>query len=328
MTRAASIILLVAGMVMPAGFADAQALRAEATVVPEKTYVGNRVTLRVVVEAPAGSDIIIPTPADDVLGTTWSVNGDPQISKQETSAGQRMHAVFEIVPFEIGTIQPPVISVQVRPTTGTDYETISVPAPSVVVQSVLPADAEQIPAPLDIKDPVELPIPPALKYTAMALAALIGALTLAALFLFLARRVRNLRQPPLTIDQWALAELDKLVMQQLPHHKRFKEYYVRLSDIVRLYIREVFGVDAPELTTPELLDRLENGALPAGCIELVQEILDTADLAKFAKYSPDGATCTRSMENARTLVLKTRTRVISLHHGSGGPDVESPGEAA
>ena len=63
-----------------------------------------------------------------------------------------------------------------------------------------------------------------------------------------------------------------------------KEYYTRLTDVLRKYIRERFGFNAMEMTSTEIMLRLQNEE-DKSMIEELRELFTTADLVKFAKYS-------------------------------------------
>jgi len=67
-----------------------------------------------------------------------------------------------------------------------------------------------------------------------------------------------------------------------------KEYYTRLTDIIRIYIEERFNVPAMEQTTFEILsDFRENKTLlDDNSYKGLKDILELADLVKFAKLTP------------------------------------------
>ena len=65
-----------------------------------------------------------------------------------------------------------------------------------------------------------------------------------------------------------------------------KEYYSRLTDIVRVYIEGRFDVTAMEMTTDEILDARDIDALEQEVKKELRDILMRADLVKFAKFLP------------------------------------------
>ena len=82
----------------------------------------------------------------------------------------------------------------------------------------------------------------------------------------------------------------RIIKKVLPHQKAMKaiedqkEYYTRLTDTLRQYIRERFGFNAMEMTTSEIIFHLQESGDSTMIAEL-KDLFETADLVKFAKYS-------------------------------------------
>ena len=74
-----------------------------------------------------------------------------------------------------------------------------------------------------------------------------------------------------------------------------KEYYTQLTDTLRNYIKERYGFNAMEMTSFEIIQRLQEVNDEEAIGEL-RELFQTADLVKFAKYN------TLINENDRNLV--------------------------
>ena len=83
----------------------------------------------------------------------------------------------------------------------------------------------------------------------------------------------------------AIEALTALKAASLWQNGQEKEYYTRLTDILRHYIDRRFGVNAMEMTTSQILALLT--AIEAkGAKEELKKILDVADFVKFAKMKP------------------------------------------
>ncbi len=85
----------------------------------------------------------------------------------------------------------------------------------------------------------------------------------------------------------ALQALEALHAERLCEKGLEKEYYTRLTEILRVYMQERFGIFAMEMTSTEIINALE--ALPAA--EAVspaemRKVLNMADFVKFAKVRP------------------------------------------
>lgn len=97
-------------------------------------------------------------------------------------------------------------------------------------------------------------------------------------------KVKKIVIPPRELPhKVALREIDSLKKKNLLEAEDEKEYYVRLTDVLRQYISERFGFNAAEMTSSEIIDALYEGDNEQALNEL-KEILKTADLVKFAKY--------------------------------------------
>jgi hypothetical protein len=85
----------------------------------------------------------------------------------------------------------------------------------------------------------------------------------------------------------AIRELNELQHQKLWQNGRHKEYYTRLTDILREYLDGRYGVDAPEMTSEEILAALKRVGVSAKHFADLQRLLGESDLVKFAKYLPE-----------------------------------------
>lgn len=106
----------------------------------------------------------------------------------------------------------------------------------------------------------------------------------------------------------ALSKLAALKEERLWQQNRQKEYYTHLTDIVREYIELTFLIPAPELTSDEMLGHLvalrkENKE----AYTRLQQLLQLADLVKFAKWYATPAENESSMCNAIEFVNLTKT---------------------
>ena len=84
-----------------------------------------------------------------------------------------------------------------------------------------------------------------------------------------------------------------------------KEYYTKLTDALREYMHDRFGFNATEMTTAEILTILK-GIDSKENIAEVKEILETADLVKFAKLHPAANENDRNMSNAIEYINVTK----------------------
>ena len=95
-------------------------------------------------------------------------------------------------------------------------------------------------------------------------------------------KLRIVRHVP--AHQRALSAIEKIKAERMQQSEDQKAYYTQLTDTLRKYIQERFGFNAMEMTSSEIIGRLqENG--DKKMLDELRELFTTADLVKFAKYS-------------------------------------------
>ena len=105
-----------------------------------------------------------------------------------------------------------------------------------------------------------------------------------------AKRVKRKELPPF---ERAIEQLRALENENLNKQEEYKRYYSRLIEVVRVYLQEDAKIDALESTSDELLAKLEirkrcwNLDLDRKTLLSLREVLQNADLVKFAKSMPN-----------------------------------------
>ncbi len=105
----------------------------------------------------------------------------------------------------------------------------------------------------------------------------------------------------------ALEAIASLIKEDLARAGQIKEFYLRLSGILRHYVEGRFSIQAPEQTTEEFLVALRNSA----CFDddqksALKEFLTHCDLVKFAKLQASDDDVSRSVDSCRHFVEQTR----------------------
>ncbi|MDR3651940.1 MAG: hypothetical protein P4L34_03105 [Paludibacter sp.] len=114
--------------------------------------------------------------------------------------------------------------------------------------------------------------------------------------------------PPYVV---ALNQLDKIKQEKPWQQGRSKEYHTELTDIVREYIERVFNINSLEMTSEEILEhllhlRMEQKAAYLG----LKQILQLADLVKFAKWNATPDEHELSLLNAYLFVNQTKVEEV------------------
>lgn len=101
-------------------------------------------------------------------------------------------------------------------------------------------------------------------------------------------RIRIIKR--LLPHQKAMKEIEQIKADKIQNAEDPKEYYTRLTDTLRKYIEDRYGFNAMEMTSSEIIERLERAlsddAQSADTMKAeLRQLFTTADLVKFAKYS-------------------------------------------
>ncbi len=111
--------------------------------------------------------------------------------------------------------------------------------------------------------------------------------------------------PPTPVHELILEQLAALERQKLWKQGQVVQFYAELSLIVRTYLERRFGVAALESTTREILPMLKNTDFPSGQSEALRNLLQEADMAKYADRLPPEQSCENAIAAARRLVIAT-----------------------
>ena len=119
------------------------------------------------------------------------------------------------------------------------------------------------------------------------------ALPLLGLLIYLIIRIRDNKpiirkvkvEPKLPPHQLAMKEIERIKTEKIWQKGQSKEYYTELTDVLRNYMAERFGFNAMEMTSSEIIDKLQDISDKESIKDLMF-LFQTADLVKFAKHSP------------------------------------------
>lgn len=187
----------------------------------------------------------------------------------------------------------------------------------VTIKSLLPEDVANLHI-HDIEDPVDLPKAKVADRPVLALVVgLLGAGAAAwAVWFFFFRRKQAAPVVVVPAHEIAYRELERLIAEDLPGKGEIKEFYQRISDILRRYIENRFGLHAPEQTTEEFLAALGADATLAPSHKgLLKDFLQHCDLVKFAKHEPTTGDIQRTFDSCKNFIGETQESVVGLQGG-------------
>jgi len=271
---------------------------------------------------PFGYAVEIRHPADEWYALPGELDAPPFRAGRAVCrrAVQREEALttcaLRVQLFELGARDLPDLRFLVQ---GPEGEA-TVAVPGARVTGVGLADPAVAPEALRLRGPAP-PVPllvPTLRPVLWALAA--AAALLAALVLpraWRARRRAGAELPPAPAPEVRFARrLDALLARGLPERGLAREFFFELSAILRELLAAATGVPALDLTTAELLERLERAGDPRVDLAALRRFAERADLVKYARAGAAPVECAAAVTYARELVRRI-TASISTPTSSG-----------
>ncbi len=113
-------------------------------------------------------------------------------------------------------------------------------------------------------------------------------------------------KPKMPAHVLALESLERIQREQIWKEGKIKEYYSEISDAVRQYIEDRYGLPALESTTDEIMQAFRSQVIDSQSKEKLQHLLRLSDLVKFAKLFPDELEHELSLKEAFDFVNGTK----------------------
>ena len=300
-------------------------VRISLNVEPRNVEFADEVTLSLEVTYPDDHSVVVHKLPRD-WGQFEVREQSPAQTVSNTDGTKTTSQTIRVVAFGRGTVQTPDLTISVRGPDGAIVQASTLPE-EVIVGSVLPGpDAE----PKDIQPQADFSTPiwedPVARNSTI-LIALAGLLAGAVLIAYLIRR--RLHGTPLPVIDprapWEIAidELDRIERLDLPEDGRFKEHYTLVAATMRIYVqamylRDVSPVDAIDMTTDEIWTALKRSSLNYDDARLVNELLQEADIVKFAKFTPSVTQSYETSGQARYIVEVTRPQFQEEEQSQNG----------
>lgn len=107
-------------------------------------------------------------------------------------------------------------------------------------------------------------------------------------------------------EEVALEKLDKIKEEKIWQQGRQKDYHTELTDVVREYIANRFGISSQEQTSSEILTDIQSVLKDRKDLySSLKKMLSLADLVKFAKWNPLPDENEQSLRSAYEFVRET-----------------------
>jgi hypothetical protein len=313
---------------------DRGPFRLTVEVAPARAWVGDPLTVELRVETPDEHLVQFPTEEDfGELQIRHVETADPRpglegglVWQQTISAESFTSGVVEVPSLVVKYARKPA-QADIEP--AFEHELTTEPL-EIEVRSALTTQ-ESVFEPRDITGTLTPPREPLGPWAWAAIAGAIvgGAAAIVAAILWLRRRAKR-PPPPILPEVWALRALADLQAANLIGGGQAKEFYYRLSEIVRVYIERKFSLAAPEMTTEEFLVTLarDRGALPYDADRL-RSFLQACDLVKYAALTPRESDAEQALGTARAFIDATAAaQQRAAVAGAPGAAREQGGQAA
>jgi hypothetical protein len=309
MMKSRFLLFVIVLTVFGTGRANAQ-IEITLNIEPEQDtiVIGDQVTLKVSAVVPKDEIIVFPN-FDKTLaeGIELIEAKDVDTVKSEDSRFRRLERRYLITSFDEGTYHLnkfPALKV-----TPSGVDTIY--SNTGIVLTVKTVDLDENFQPYDVKDIKTYPS----QWWIWAVIIAAAAILIAATVIFLVKKYRKTTQSvkmKINPYAWATYELEKLKKSNLAATQT-KEYYSRLTDIVREYIELQTNVSAMEKTSDEILSLLPGTVLNSDdLIRNIRELFSVADLVKFAKYPASIFECETGWDEAYKFVTQSNNIVNAL----------------
>lgn len=312
-------ILLIKGMLFASLFllllipAEAQLIRVQSLLSTDSLMIGEQIGYTLKVDADSDVEFMQPR-IQDTLNSKLEVLS--LLSVDTTFSGDRTVVDYSylITSFESGSHIVPAQEVLYRRAGEVDTAR-SMPLIIKVYDPVVDTTQEIKP----IKPPINTPLS-FKEVLPWASAGLGGLLVIAAIVWLVLRYLRRKKDPERYVRKplepahvIAFRELDRLKDEKIWTQGKVKQYYSSLTEITRHYIERQYDIPAMESTTEEILQAFRR-ANPEDHLldEILKELLELADLVKFAREDPLPVDNQTNLNNAYIFVQKTYPLFYSL----------------
>jgi hypothetical protein len=291
-----------------------------------RIYIGDQIFYTISIEQPANISLDIKPLRDTLIERIEILSGPVQDTISSSDGRLKIDYKYLITSFDSGYYRIPPAYAEIRDEKGikrfySDYNPLEV----MRLRISPPDTAEKI---FDIIRPYRAPLTVVEILPWVLLAALFAAAVWGITHL-IKKLKRSGNEPEIVINPdpahvIAFRELERLKQEELWQKGEVKKYYSRLTEILRQYLENRFGVNSLEMTTSETLDALvASGFRKDDSYTTLKSVLNGADLVKFAKYKPESAENENNFDNSWRFVENTKVDVVetvsdSEIHKEGG----------
>ncbi len=304
------ICLIMAGSSIGAG---AQTASFTVSAQPDSSLmvIGGQMNLTLEVSQPPNINVVFPVLSDTITKNIEIVEAMPPDTTVTNNNYLSIKKVYRITSFDSGLHYIPPMEFELASAQMAEKRATR-PIGIMVVNPFKEVDPQK--GITDIKHPIDTPFSFAelLRFLPWILSfLLIGLIVAGGVYWWLKRKnpltafIREKPREPAHLI--ALRQLEKIKSEKLWQKGQVKQFHSEVTDVLRQYLEDRFGITALEQTTPEILQALRTVELPDEQVsKKIQQILELADLVKFAKHEPLPDENNVALINAYFFVNQTR----------------------
>jgi len=286
--------------------AKGQEIEVNSSASPSKITIGDLVKVNITIKA--NKDFVFDftgknTPVGEFILRDFSLNSTPK----DNYIIYNLTYILTI--YKTGEFLIPAIKIKYR--RGKEEGTVTSTPMLIKVISILPPNAKDI---KDIK-PIAM-LPWWITYSREIITVIIvltGIMLVILLLLKWSQHSYKIKEvsppvPALSPEEEAFKALRLLEEDDLLRKKDYKNFYFKLSEILRRYLERVFQIPAMENTTEELKLNLKSIELPSEWEENITKFLIQSDLVKFARFLPKEEEALEHFQLVKNLIRKIKLK--------------------
>lgn len=100
--------------------------------------------------------------------------------------------------------------------------------------------------------------------------------------------------------------LNKLDKRELATEDEFERFYIDLGDAIREYFESLYRIPALESTSGEIMQQLKIRAIDEDLVNDTREVLQEADMVKFAKFTPTTEQAQKALKKGHNFLKRAR----------------------
>lgn len=253
--------------------------------------IGDHIQLTISLQTDENNAVIFPVLSDTMDSRIVFLSVGHIDTIQERRNPIRTYSrTFTVTIFEPGEYRFPELPVLIREPNSEDFFEVLT---NYVYITVVAPEVDLVAGIRDIRTIWRIPITFREVLPYMLILLVVGLLTLAGIYIYRKWKKKEplfvfAPKPVVPAHIVALENLEKLRLKQLWQNNFVKEFYTELTEILRIYTEKGLHINAVEMTSDEFIEAVEHSAIEnkSQLLEILRNVLLTADLVKFAKAMP------------------------------------------